>query len=333
MTLRRKLLLLLVLLAAACGGKKREEPSSSAKSDEARKQAAAGVEGMSALPADSRIVIAVNVAALRDSRLVARAVGQMLARNPEEKARVEALMARCGIDPSRDLDQVLIGIGPGGTRDEVVLVAKGKLPEAQLVECVRASLAEKGGALSQKQIAGRTVHVAEQMGAPDPVLFSFGAEGTVVVAKGEAWLAKAIDPEAPKLKSTPSVVALIERTDSTAPLWGVGLLDPEVGQQLAGVTGGAVKAPVTAAFGHLAVGASGMSFELNLDLKDPADAERLAKFAHEQLGKYTVVAQGWGLGAVVGKLKPEARGAQFRLSLELGPDELRQLEALLDKRK
>lgn len=320
--------LALLALASGCGGRKQPTPQ---EDRAARARAAASLEGLGALPADTQVVVGANVAKLRESSLARRAIGQMLATNPEDAARLDALVTRCKLDPARDLDSVIVGLGRGGSRREVVLVAKGRFDEAGLVECVRASLAEKGGALEERTIAGARAWVARPPRAEHPVAFAFGAPGTLLVASGEEWLAKAMNADAPKIEAAPAMMRLVEGADVAAALWGAGVMTPDVGGRLPEITGGAVKAPATAIFGHLRV-TDGVKVELNLEMASEDDAKALAQFTKGQVAQFAMLAQAYGLGAVVGEIKPSSRERTFRVVLDLDAAELAQLEAAIDKR-
>ena len=200
---------------------------------------------------------------------------------------------------------------------------------AKLVECLRASLAEKGGTLETRTVAGATAYLAARGDSPDKVWLAFGGPDTLILAGEEAWLAKARDPGAPKVKGSPETMALIGKTDTTRGLWGVGTLPPELAGALAGATQGAVTGPVSALYGSVDVD-KGLSAEANLVMATDADARGLVEFGGKQLQSLTVMAQSVGLAPVVAKIKLHADGRIARTTIHLDAAELEALEAQLD---
>jgi hypothetical protein len=308
------------LTQAGCDGKKKKDPARE------RREAAAHVEGLAALPAEARVVVGANVAQLRDSALVRRAFRQMLSRDPGLGARLEALQARCKLEPDKDLDSVVVGLSGTTAARDVVLVAKGRFDEAAIEGCVRSSLEEKGGSLEKKQQGGMTLYVAHGTASGGDVAFTFGAPGTLILADSEALLVKARDPAAKKVKDDGAMMQLIGQTDVRAGLWGAGQVAPEVGKGLVDAAG--VKAPATAIWGHLALD-KGLAAELAVEMTSDADAKTLLEVFQKQVAQYAVVAQVYALGPAVSKIRSETRGKVFVVTLVLAPEELAYVEKVL----
>lgn len=316
--------LLLVAVLVACGAKKDAE----AKVRAERVAAAAAVQGLDAIPADVSVVIGLNVPRLAQSPLVQHKVMDLLARNPEAKSMLEGLIARCQIDPAKDLDSVLLALGnrPERAKRDSLMVVRGKLDETKLVACVKASVVEKGGTVEAKAQDGMTIYA---VGGETPLAFSFGAPDTLIVAQREALVVAARDPKVAKVKSDAAMMALIGGADTRAALWGAGKMAPEVAGRLTKVTEEAIKAPADAIFGHIDL-TDGMTIELDLEMASGQDAHALADFMKKQLSSYTVIAQGYGLGQVLAKTKTEAHDRVFRISLAMDPKDVEKVENLID---
>jgi hypothetical protein len=310
------------LVVAGCGNKKKQEQA-------ARAKAAAAVEGLDALPADVKVVVGANVGKLRDAALVKRAFGQMLARDAGLASRLADLQARCKLDLAKDLESVLVGLAGTTSARDVVLVAKGRFDEAAIAACVQASLADKGGALDKKEQGGMTLYVAKNPGAAD-VAFAFGAKDVIIVADSEALLLRARDPSVAKLRGDQVMMGYLEQADTRAALWAAGQMAPEVGKGLIAATGGTVKSPAQAIWGHVELG-DGLDVELALQMASADDAKALLAVVQKQLGQYALVAQAYAMGAIVNQIKPAARDQVFVVTLRLGPSELAQLVSLLDR--
>jgi hypothetical protein len=303
-----------LLCPAACGSKKKAAPAP---------PVLAPVAGLSAIPAEARVVVGVNVTKVAASPLVRRVLSSALDRDPVVRKDVSQLILQCHLDPARDLDSVLVALGDPLAPTEALLVAQGKLDPSALVACIKESLAEDGQTVTETQVDGQTAYV---MSGGAPVWFMFTAPGTVVAAASEAWLRKARDPAAPKCQSNARTAGLLARTDTTAAMWGVGFLPAELGSALMRVTDQAVKQPATALFGQVRVDKE-LAVELHAELHDEADARALAEFGGAQLGHLTLMAQAISMGSLVSKIKLEAHGKIARVSVTLDPADLDKLEA------
>jgi hypothetical protein len=324
MRLTRKLVLAVVLLAA-CRGKSNAE----AKQREERKAAAAAVQGLDTIPAEAQVVVGINVARLAQSPLVQHKFLDLLARNPDARAMLEGLVSRCGIDPAKDLESVLLALGgkPDGARRDSMMVVRGKLDETKLVDCVKKSVAEKGGTVDTKNQDGMTIYVVN---VDPPLSFTFGAPDTLIVAQREALLVEARDPKVPKVKTDATMMGLISGADTRAALWGAGRMSPEIGERLTKVTQDTVKQPADAIFGHVDL-TNGMTIEMNLHMASHDDAKALGDFIKQQLKSYTVIAQNYGLGQVLAKTKVDVQNDVFRVSLAMDPADVEKVEGLIDE--
>jgi len=320
-------LALVCVVSAACGNKKKDAAAVQSE----RALAAANVEGLDALPADVHVVVGANVPMLAGSPLVKRAFAQMLARDAELAERLTTLAARCKLDPAKDLSSVLVGLMGTTSERDVVLVAKGKFDEPAIASCVEATLAERGGRLEKKPSGEVTVYLVHNSAGAGEVAFTFGAKDVLLVADSEALLLRARDASAAKLSSNPRMMKLIKQTDSRAGLWGAGELAPEVASGLVNAAQGKIKQPAQAIYGFVSPD-SGLAVEVALEMASADDARGLLEVVQKQLAQYAVIAQAYSLGPVVNKIKPEARGALFIVTLTLDSDELARLESLLDRK-
>jgi hypothetical protein len=305
--------------SSACGSKKRQAPPPVVS--------APPVRGLEALPAGTLAVVGANVAKLGAAPIVRDAFQQMFARAPGVAERLSALMTRCKLDPQNDLDTVVVGLMGTTTARDVVLVATGRFEEAAIETCVRVALTEpgKGGALDKREIDGVTVYVARGTASSD-VAFSFGAPDTLIIADSEALLARARSPKEPRLGSDGPLMALIGRTDTSAALWGAGMMDAKVGQGLVQTFG--LSGPAKAIWGRVELG-QGLDVGLSVELASAADASALLEITRRQLVQYGVLAQPLALGAVVAKITPTSEGPEFRVSVVLDRDDLARVQKVL----
>jgi hypothetical protein len=313
-------------VGGGCGNKKKD----AASEQKQRAASAAAVEGLDALPADVHVVVGANVAKLAGSTLVKDAFARMLGRDAAMATRLADLQKRCKLDPAKDIESVLVGLLGSTSARDVVLVAKGNFDEAAIAACVEATLADKGGKLDKKVDGGATTYVAHNPQGGGDIAFGFGAKGVILLADSEELLRTARDAAAPKIKSNARMMAVLSQTDTRAALWGAGLVAPDVGRGILDAAGGKVKKPAQAMWGSANL-QSGMAVELVLEMAGADDAKGLAEVVQKQLGQYAIVAQAYSLGPIVNKIKSEARGQLFVVTLALDAAELAKLQSLMDK--
>jgi len=298
-------------VVAACG-KGNSQPG-------AEKSAAAEA----AFPADTRAVIGVDVARVQASAVAVRAVRAVLDRDPETRAKLDALLSRCQIDPGADVKTLTLGMA--GPEDvAVVVVWQAKTPatpstidEAKIVACF--------GQTSTVEVQGRRYVSTGKDG--QQVFFAFGAEPSLVLATSDAWLAKVIDPAAPKLGG--AMAARLAQTSPNAAVWGVGELPPGVGAKLVELSQGQLLAPATAIRFEVDL-STGVLASLSAEMQTPADAETLAALVKSQLDWAVVAAQRWGLSRLVAKTQVRSESNVVRVSLQLDEKQLEELAAAFD---
>ena len=307
-------IVVLLALAASCGRKK-APPSP---------ESPAAVKGLGAVPAEANVILRFDIERLRDSPVFRQAVSYLLAADLDDKSKLDALLAKCHFDPSRDLRSVLLAfVGP-----KALLVAEGKFDEATLSECVGGLASERGGALAKKTVAGAAAYVAH--GAePEETWFAFVGKETVLVAENEDLLTRARDPAAAKVTGAAAKTALLAKADQKRPIWGVGTVPPSLGEAFVAVTEGAVKHPPAAVTGWAEM-ADGLQLEVTFAFADAVDAQALVEFAKKQLEALEIMAQMAGLEGVVKRIKVEPSDKIVRVSLALDKRELEDLAQRLE---
>jgi hypothetical protein len=308
--------ILAILALPACGKGKARAP-------EAQAQGVAEV-GLGSLPAETRVIVGASVPRLAASPLARRIIGEILGRDSEAQQRLAQLLARCKLDPARDLQTVTIAMAEG---QDIAVLARGTIDATALVDCVRAETSGQGGRFGEKTVGGRTAYTATSQSGAQTVWLAF-ADRTVVAALSEAWLAKLLDPAAPKIDTRADTMALIKRVAPDAAIWGVGYLPPGVGGQLVKLTDNQVTQPAQS----VAFEASferGLVASLRMDMKTTADADKLATFAKGQLDWLAVAAQQWKLGPLVAKAQLTSEGPSVKLAVKLDDADVKRLEAAL----
>lgn len=287
------------------------------------------VTGLAAVPASAEVVIGADVPRIASSQLVARAVDQLLARDPELAARWKKLHDGCKLDPSQ-IEHVVLAMGPH-TGDKpgtgpVLLVATGKLSETELATCVRGLVGQGGGSLDIKNDGGRALYVAKDSGRT--VYFAFGRPDTVVLGSSEQFVMDAVG-HGSKVLDNPDMKRWIELAGQGEPMWGAGKVDERVRTGLVRVTSGALKAgPVAMVLTFDP--SKGAKASLEVVMASPDDAKALESFANAQKGLLGYAAQKVSLGPIVDKVQIAADGAVVRFSVDLSIDDVNQLVSVLD---
>jgi hypothetical protein len=322
-TLRPSVLLLAAAFGAtflACGKGKAESPEAKEQAQTAQTLKA---QGTAQLPAETRVVIGVSVPKIAASPLGRRLAGELLGRDADAEQRLVDLLARCKVDPEKDVDTITIG-------QDIALLVRGRIDEAALVACVKAEATAAGGTFADKPVAGRTVYAATSKDGAQKVWFTFDPDHTVVVSLSEAWLGKLLDPKAPKVESAKDTAALLARVSRDAAVWGAGFLPANVGGNLVKLTDGQVTAPAQSVAFELRLD-KGLAAFLRLDMKGATDAERLAAFAKGQLDWLAVAAQRYAVGPLVSKIQIVSEQASVKFSVALDDADVKTLETALAK--
>src|SRR5262249_10882965 len=126
MRFRRSLIWSCLAIVAACGKSK------------AQREPAAPPAAAVALPAETKTIIGLDVAPVAASPLAAPALRALLAEDPETRAKLDGLLARCKLDPAADLKTIAVAMA---APEDVAVVATGRLDEKSLVACIRETAA------------------------------------------------------------------------------------------------------------------------------------------------------------------------------------------------
>lgn len=310
----------LVALAGGCKEKSRE------------RRALVPVAALAAIPVDATVVVGIDPAQLAQASVVARAIDQMLLRDPELSARLARLARDCGVDVTSQVKMVLLAVGPrpaGSTigKQPSLLVASGGIAEPALTRCLQAGTGSGGGQLSVRDSGGRPLY---KLTEGNRVLhFAFGRDDTVVIGSDEAWVLAAVG-DGQKVEVSPALAPMLAEVDRSAAIWAVATMDAELGQGLARVTKGKLTRSPVGLHGSLWT-ADGLTGAIAFLMASDADAEALVGFARGELDMITLAAQAMGLGPVVAKVKVERKGAEARFRVSLTEPEVKQVLSAIDR--
>ena len=170
------------------------------------------------LPADTRFVVGLDVQRFVASELYA----QNAARHGMRPEAFADLEAKTGINPERDLDQVVIAGGPSaasGRRQPGLVLVSGRFDRYKLSRAIETS----GKGVTWKDDQGTTVYMfgegrkgADAAAFLDDDTLVFGSQAAV-----EGVIASRVGGQAP-LRTNASIMALLERVKPGSTFWMVG---------------------------------------------------------------------------------------------------------------
>jgi hypothetical protein len=289
------------------------------------KQPPPDLSGLAAVPDTARVVIGADPGRLAGSMLVSRAFELMLEREPELGAQLERLTVGCDLDWRNQLDQLHLVRTDG---PDPLVVATGKLAEADLAKCVQNTVGTGGGSLTIEQVEGRTLYKVEQ--GTRTVFFAFGRADTVVLS-GSRELVVAGLGSGPKVLDNPEMKALIDRADTHAPMWAVGQVDPGLGTRLLKLTGGRLTNPPRAFLMRLDP-AAGLKADLTAVMVSEDDAKVLESQLNPTLALVSMAAQAKGLGQIAAKIAGSRERDAVRFGIELTDAEVKEVLSKVDSR-
>lgn len=286
------------------------------------------VAALAAIPADAVAVVGLDVDRLARSNLVARAVAQMLDRDPELRDRLAGLARACSLDLGKQVHSVYLALGPvvSGPRASL-LVATGDLAEPTLTHCLQAGVGAGGGDVTVRQVDGRTIY--RLVAGRHELFFGFGHADTVVIGPREDWVVAGLAGGA-KVESSAVLGQALSTVDRSAAMWAVATIDPDLGMALTRVSKGAISAGPSLVSGSLDP-LDGVRATATFTMSTARDARALTDYARGELALGTIAAQILGLGPVLAKVGVEQLGMRVRFRVALADAEVKDVLAAIDR--
>jgi hypothetical protein len=229
------------------------------------------------LPAETRVVAAVDLVRVRAAPLWSR-IAALADEDPADRARIQALTARTGLDPLRQLGRIVAAFPENArARGQYALMIDGQRFDVQkLVAYARDEVAPRGLRIEQAARAGRTLWVSS--GPEHTAGFFVGSERFVIGGGGWAeTMADLAGPTPPPSAAGNDELAhLAGRIDRTRALWFAAIIPLDVRRLLMDDPRHDSAASVT----RLAAAADlgpGLTADLVADLSNAADARVLVE--------------------------------------------------------
>jgi hypothetical protein len=168
-------------------------------------------EGLS-LPVDTRFVVGLDVKRFIESPLYRRFHHQ------SRPVAFGDLEVRTGLNPERDVDQVLVA-GRGGDHSAGVAMALGRFDRTRLMQAIEA----KKDGVSWKALSGTNVYLFRE-GSPGAAALAFLDDRTLVIGS-QAGVESAVASHTggdPGLRGNPVLIRLLEQVKPGSAFWMVG---------------------------------------------------------------------------------------------------------------
>jgi hypothetical protein len=224
---------------------------------------------------------------------------------------------------------VALGPSPAGGRigtGPMVMIATGKVFEADLVKCVRDIVGKGGGSVVVKSPEGRTLYQVKDGGRT--MFIAFGRPDTVILGNNEAYVQEAVGTGR-KALDEPELAAWLKLADQNAPVWVVGRVAERLKLGLVRASSNTLKAGAKAYVGSLDL-TGGVKVDLVALMESPEDAKQLESLLNLNLVGLSWAAQVAALAKVVQKVTVKAEGPSVRFSVPLTMEDVNRVLRALD---
>jgi hypothetical protein len=305
----------LAVALAGCNKDKKEDGKGGAAAGGAGK---AGVQQiLTMFPADSNLVVGINLAGLRGTKLWTQMWPTIEQQGGEELAEFKAT---CNIDVGTAVNTITVG-GNVDKKDNMLIAVTTTVPRDQVLKCVPAMAQKKGKTVEVKE-DGKFVSIKE---GETTKSFAWADGSTVVFSAGDAddrpYLEERLAGK-DSVTGNQEFMKLVNATDSTATLW-IAFVPPEGGSNP--MMGGG--AQPKAVYASIKLG-EGMKMNAGMRYATPEEATKTA----EEANKMMEPAKGDAtFGKYVNKTKIAAAGNEVTINVDLNQQEFDELVALIQQ--
>jgi len=293
-------------LVTAC--KKDDPAAAGGKAGEAAGPTASG-DDLSLLPADSELVVGINVKQMQGSSLWKSFIEPKVM-NAEAQSKVATFKAKCGFDPMSAIGSVAVGLkGLTNNQPDGVAVIHG-LDKAKTLDCVDKAKDEfaKNGAEVTRE--GDIVLIKDKSGQPGA--FSFISDSTAIAvfgSNGNAAGIKAVASGGSGLKGSASFLEMYKKVKTGDSLW----------MMASGKVMDKVPGSPTAAYGSLNM-TDGLALDVRVRFPTPDAATQAVTMVNAQAKQAT---------KYVDKADFTAEGNELHGSVALSSQKLAELAPML----
>jgi hypothetical protein len=275
------------------------------------KSSEAGSGGdLALLPADSEVVIGMNLGQMQQSALWKQFVEPKLAA-AEAQQMMSEFKAKCGTDPMKMISSIAIGVRGLSDKPSAVGVARG-LDKAKVLDCIektKADMVKDGGEVTRD---GDVILFKADRG--QPVAVQFTNDSTAVIVVGEnanAAGVKAVLGGGSSLKSSAAFLEMYKKVKTSDSVWGFAS-----GKVMERIPMGL---KITAVYGSINATDS-LTVDMRMRFDKPEAAAQAAEMANAQTKQAT---------QYVDKAEATAEGSDLHVSVVISGQKLAQLIPML----
>lgn len=299
------------LVSTAC---KKDGKTETAGKAEGGGAAGSSADDLSLLPADSQVVVGINVAQIQASPLWKQFVEPAIQNKMDagEKAKLEEFKTKCGFDPISSVKSISLGVSNVDASPNAIVVLRGldKSKSWACIDKMKEEMTKDGSELTKDGDVGL---IKSKDGST--VAFLFVNDSTLVLNAGEAGGTAAAVKQAAAgdsaLKTSPAFVELYGKINNKDSLWGLVNGNIKAFDQAAAMAG----AKPTAVFGSLNV-TDGLSMDLRVRMPTTDAAAQLANLGKSQVQQ---------AAQMFDKIDVEADGADVKTTIVLSNQKLQTL--------
>jgi hypothetical protein len=217
------------------------------------------------LPADTEVVVSVNLEQLLASPLGKKYLRTTVEESIKANAAVHEALKSLGLDPVRDLTRVTIALTSIGS-DKGFVIVNGKFDRAKVAESAEHAAAEQKDRLKIHKTAAGTVY---EFAGDHPTFATVIDDATILLATDRELLSKKAEPKK-------ELTELIQKIDTKQTAWLAALAGITAVAPAADADQRKTLEKVTSIIGVLKVDTSAR-LDLTLNCQDPATAAAVNK--------------------------------------------------------
>ena len=287
----------------------------------------AAASALDIMPEDTAIIGGMSVAKLTSSKLWEQFSPQLLD-NPEAKEGLGKLKDGCGIDLTKDLDSVVIGVNGNMDEKGMIVLVKGKFDEPKVTKCL-ITMAEKE--TPPKKITAKTegkISAYTEEGGKTVYVGWAGSDTMVIVPaafEGDKAALEAVLAGKSSAKNNKELASLMGKVDTGSTIWAA-MVVPAEGKLKDSVANAQSEGPPPKALWMNLAYQKDLALEIGVRFATDADAKT-------QVDKATKEIEGAKADPTAGpylkNVKIEAKGPDAVFQLKLDEKQVDELVAKL----
>ncbi len=284
----------------------------------------AAASALDIFPEDTAIIAGLNISKVTTSKLWSQYGAAMLSQG-EAKENLGKLKETCGLDPTTDFEQVIIGLNGDIDEKKIIVLVKGKFDEPKITKCLTAMAAKadppkkitaktEGKITEFAEEGGKTVYIGWP--ASDTILIVSGA------AEGDKAVLEAVLAGKTSAKNNKDLAAIMGNVNTSETVWAA-MAVPAAGKLKDSMASAAASAGPTpkALWINLAY-QKDLKLEVGARFASDKDAKEQVDKANKEL---ETAKNEPTMGSYLKSVKAEAKGTDAIFSLSLDEKQVDEL--------